>query len=398
MATKKKSPTAKAANNNITKLQQPKEEKITPTAPEKFLSIIIPHYSETEKEVFPLLASIVSQVGVDFSDFEVIISNDGNCYKLPDSFIKLFSDTVSIRQIWSKENVGPGLARQYGIDNSNAEYVMFCDADDCLHSVGALGALISEARNVHPNILTSEWIEEMVVPDQENPQIGHYVYITHRIENTWMHGKLIRRQLLIDHDIKFHDELRVHEDSYFLSMAMAAAQAESEESARHIAVITYVWKYRPESITRRNNGNYTFNDFPTFLHACCMSFAKIEKIYPQRMEYNIVQLLIYTYFTMQMPEWTRSENAKYVKRAEMALIDEIRPFWKYWYEAAPEMVARVYNEEREKNFTRVGGVENITLDDWIKHILDLSSAMGKQQYIAEVVEDNSATEEENNKE
>ena len=43
----------------------------------KFLSIIIPRYKETEKEIFPLLSSINGQVGMDFSDIEVIIATDG---------------------------------------------------------------------------------------------------------------------------------------------------------------------------------------------------------------------------------------------------------------------------------------------------------------------------------
>ena len=43
----------------------------------KFLSIIIPRYTETERDIFPLLSSIGGQVGVDFSAIEVIIVNDG---------------------------------------------------------------------------------------------------------------------------------------------------------------------------------------------------------------------------------------------------------------------------------------------------------------------------------
>ena len=33
----------------------------------KFLSIVIPRYKETEREIFPLLSSISGQVGVDYS-------------------------------------------------------------------------------------------------------------------------------------------------------------------------------------------------------------------------------------------------------------------------------------------------------------------------------------------
>ncbi len=36
------------------------------------LSIVIPRYRETEKELFPLLSSIHGQVGIDHSVLEVI--------------------------------------------------------------------------------------------------------------------------------------------------------------------------------------------------------------------------------------------------------------------------------------------------------------------------------------
>ena len=44
---------------------------------EKLLSIIIPSYKETEKEIMPLLSSINNQVGINLSDLEIIIIRDG---------------------------------------------------------------------------------------------------------------------------------------------------------------------------------------------------------------------------------------------------------------------------------------------------------------------------------
>jgi len=101
----------------------------------KFLSIIIPHYQEKERDLFPLLSSIAGQLGVDFSDIEVILANDGGgAGTLNQDFLSLFD--CDIRQVELAENGGPGVARQAGLDAARGEYVMFCDADDALHNVG----------------------------------------------------------------------------------------------------------------------------------------------------------------------------------------------------------------------------------------------------------------------
>jgi len=43
-----------------------------------------------------------------------------------------------------KENKGPGVARQVGLDAAQGKYVMFCDADDMIHNSGIIGAMIQE--------------------------------------------------------------------------------------------------------------------------------------------------------------------------------------------------------------------------------------------------------------
>ena len=180
----------------------------------KFLSIIIPRYKETEQDIFPLLSSINNQVGIDFDDIEVIIANDGGGLgELDQTFLGMFN--MDSTQINLEKNCGPGVARQVGLDIAKGEYVMFCDADDIIHNVGVIGAFIHECEVQSPDILSSSWLEEMIMED------GKYTYINHNIENTWMHGKVLRRQFLIQNNIRFHDDLRVNEDSYFLAIAAA---------------------------------------------------------------------------------------------------------------------------------------------------------------------------------
>lgn len=319
----------------------------------KFLSIVIPRYNETEREIFPLLSSINGQVGIDFTDIEVVIANDGGGAKaLDNDYLSLFR--FASKQVFLEKNVGPGVTRQAGLDAATGNYVMFCDADDTLHNVGVLGAMMQEAEAHVPDILYSSWMEELYAD-------GRYQYITHENDNTWMHGKLLRRRFLSGQNIRFHNDLRVHEDSYFLSIAAAVA-----EKTRQLPVVTYVWKYRADSITRRNGASYTYNSIPTFIHACAMADREIEQRAPTQMEYKIVQFILYNYFCFHQPGWQALENAHYLNEAEKTLTEEMQPFMHYWQNANPQTIADVYNQERQRSFA--GCVENETLGAWLERI------------------------------
>jgi len=320
----------------------------------KFLSIVIPHYTETERDMFPLLSSISGQVGIDFSQLEVVIVNDGGgAGPLNADFLSLFHP--EIRQVDLPKNYGPGVARQAGLDAAQGEYVTFCDADDVLHSVGVVGAFSQEVKQDAPDILATTWLEELPNPD------GTFRYPSHENDNTWMHGKLFRRAFLTENDIRFHPELRVHEDSYFLSIAAALT-----ERRRSVPFISYVWKYRPDSITRRNGGEYTYASIPTFIKACTMADKEVEKRNPALMEYKILQFTLYNFFSFHRPDWLAPERKQFLDAAEAAFVEHIKPFWYYWQEAAPQTIAEVYNQERTRNFG--GCVENETVDAWIARL------------------------------
>ncbi|MBQ8959024.1 MAG: glycosyltransferase [Bacteroidales bacterium] len=86
-------------------------------------SIIIPVYNRPQ-EVDELLESLCTQ---SFSDFEVVVVEDGSTEKCDDVCQK-YSDRIPVRYYF-KPNSGPGPSRNYGAERNQGEYLIILDSD-----------------------------------------------------------------------------------------------------------------------------------------------------------------------------------------------------------------------------------------------------------------------------
>lgn len=87
------------------------------------ISVVIPLYNK-EKTIEQSLRSVLQQKGCDF---EVVVVNDGSTDNSVEQVKKI--DDARIRFI-SKENGGPGSARNLGAEKAQGEWIVFLDADD----------------------------------------------------------------------------------------------------------------------------------------------------------------------------------------------------------------------------------------------------------------------------
>ncbi|WP_315790564.1 glycosyltransferase [Fischerella sp. JS2] len=86
-------------------------------------SIVIPTYN-SEKTIRQTIESVLKQT---FSDFELIIINDGST----DSTLEVISEFQDSRiKIFSFENAGGNVSRNRGLERATGEFVSFLDADD----------------------------------------------------------------------------------------------------------------------------------------------------------------------------------------------------------------------------------------------------------------------------
>lgn len=86
-------------------------------------SVIVPVYNRID-EVRDLLRSLCGQT---FRDFEVIIVEDGSTEPCGD-VVRQFGDRLDVKYFY-KSNEGRSVARNYGIDRSKGEYLVFFDSD-----------------------------------------------------------------------------------------------------------------------------------------------------------------------------------------------------------------------------------------------------------------------------
>ncbi len=92
-----------------------------------FFSIIIPVYNK-EKFIEKTLQSVLNQT---FTDFEVIVINDGSN---DDSESKILKHQDNRINYFAKKNEGVAVARNFGISKTSGSFICFLDADDYWYS------------------------------------------------------------------------------------------------------------------------------------------------------------------------------------------------------------------------------------------------------------------------
>lgn len=323
----------------------------------KKLQILIPQYKETDEVIKPLLDSIAIQQNVDLkNDVGVIIVNDGSDIFLSDELLKSYPFEI---EYYKNEHLGVSATRQKAFDLSTADYVMFCDADDIFYSVCGLYIIFNEIKNGGFDSLVSLFIEETRTPDKKE-----IVYVNHEMDSTFVHGKVHKRQYLIDNNIKWNPNLTIHEDSFFNIQCQKLST-----NVKYCQVPFYLWKWRDNSVCRHDPKYIlkTFNNMLDSSDACVQEFVKKNHI---TLAKQLATSMIFDcYFTMNKKEWLDQENQNYRHDTELR--------FKKYYIKYKEYFETI--DEKEKNQIIVGiknrmfqeglMMESITFNDWIQEIM-----------------------------
>lgn len=197
------------------------------------IDIIIPAYN-CSKTLGRTLSSLVSQTDTNFL---VTIVDDCSTEDIK-HIVEDYSSKLNIKYIRNKENLGCGMSRQVGIDNTECTHFTFLDSDDVFmpYAVETFNTILlahPETEYVH-----SHFYEQTKVN-------GYSALILHDDGYTWCHGKLYNRSLINKFGIKNSPLIKWADDSYFNSMCSELLQM------RIIALPLYLWCNNRDSVTRK---------------------------------------------------------------------------------------------------------------------------------------------------
>lgn len=202
------------------------------------LDIIVPHYDEPWGEGRKLFDMLALQRDVDFSDFRVILVNDGDKNDVfPEVFRSGYPYEVTGVRI---PHGGVSAARNAGLDHSGAKWVMFCDFDDTFTSIYALRGIFDVLGTEDFDLLWTPFYVE--INEERKRQTKDEMNLV------FVHGKVFRRDFLIGHGLRFNTGLYFSEDTAFCAVVSMEIDPERVGKIKS-DIVPYVWTYRPGSIT-----------------------------------------------------------------------------------------------------------------------------------------------------
>ena len=322
------------------------------------LQILIPQYKETESIIKPLLDSIEIQQNVDLkNDVGVIIVNDGTDVHLSDEFLSRYTYRIDY---YLNEHGGVSAARNAALDHATADYVMFCDADDMFYNACGLYIIFREIQNGGFDSLVSAFIEESRIPNTKEP-----VYINHDMDSTFVHGKVHRRQYLLDNNIRWNNKLTIHEDSYFNCLCQKLAK-----ELKYSQTSFYLWRWRDDSVCRRDFKYIlkTYNNMLDSNEALVDEFIRRKRI--QDAQFYATSMIFDAYFTMNKSEWINQENREYRNATEKRFKEYYKKFENLYQSIPDDAKAQIIMGIKNRMFGEGLLMESITFEDWIKHIIN----------------------------
>ena len=236
------------------------------------IDIIIPAYNSSDS-IIGTLASIAIQRIKDKAKIYIIDDCSSDDYS---KVLSLFEDKLDITYIRLDKNMGPGYARQVGIDSSNSEYIVFIDSDDQFYNCYSLELLYDSINdNTFDMVMGYYYIES-----DSGRELVDKIHI-----GGCLHGKIYRRKHLVDNNIRFNNS-RYSEDNSFHTLF-----SYTSNNFAFIEEIIYVYKYNSLSLT--NNKDKFIKINCSYLHNMLWVINNLEKRKIDKKD--IIHILINSY-------------------------------------------------------------------------------------------------------
>ncbi len=193
------------------------------------ISVITPFFN-SENFLEQCISSVVKQ---SFCDFEMILINDGSTddsLKTAQKFLK--DDRI---KIFSKENEGQGVARNYALKKAQGKIIVYLDSDDWLEE-NALFKIYDKFKKDNPDIIFFNAYKFFEETKQKNEyrfidpyflRFGEEVFFKDEVtdilfETNGLPFKAYKKDFLVENNIKYSNT-RFIEDSEFYIKALLCA-------------------------------------------------------------------------------------------------------------------------------------------------------------------------------
>ncbi len=178
----------------------------------KKVSVVIPFYNQVNW----LIEAIESVLCQTFTDFEIIVINDGSQEDIS-SFLHDYKDRITYK--W-KENGGPGSARNLGIEMAKGEYIAFLDSDDVWEppKLELQVKRMDETKAIWSHTYWAQFadnqtdsIARIYGPESKNNTFpGSLASINIATPCVMIRAKYLKNRF----DLRFHEKMRFGQDNY----------------------------------------------------------------------------------------------------------------------------------------------------------------------------------------
>ena len=327
------------------------------------LDIIVPHYKEPWSLCKYLFDTILVQRGVLFKNIRVIVVNDGqqkDCNLSADDLDEMRLCYPFQTDIYFKPHEGVSAARNYGLKQSTSDYVMFCDADDgFLNNYGL--HLVFSAMQEGFDYLISSFIEETFDLD------GNPIIASHDQDLTFMHGKVYRREFLLEHDLLFDESMTIHEDGCFNMVAYTVAEREGK--VKKVSTPIYLWRWNSDSVVRKDKKDFVLRTYDHVVKTRDGACEQLKKRgYEKEFRTAVCMTVMNSYYDFQKDSYHAPRNSRNLIVAER----EFKKFWmkyrKVFNDCTNAEIAEYAKTARKIACENGMLIERMDLRHWLKHI------------------------------
>lgn len=340
------------------------------------LDIILTYYNEPASVVTRFLESLKAQ---SFKNLKVTIVDDGlDC---PELAIDIMQYPFEIRHL-KKEHKTVSAARNFGLDNTTAQYLMFCDCDDMFDNRNpyglerAISRIIVNDLCVYRSTYSVEaWkknlqsqLSSLYKADDSDELV---IVPTKGINSAVVHAKIYKRSFINEYKLRFLDDLWMNEDGVFNGIAFDICKIKNLRWFDDCEFF-YIWKYNDTSVTRTNK-IYPVKGYDQFLKATAYMYRTEHKLFLNIDYKTMAQFIFQAYYWLYlysdrfigMPEYDEC------MAADMA---ELKNFLNEFIPVLPNGIfddpkVREYRDNYMKRLDKCDMTKKISLEEWLRNAM-----------------------------